>query len=312
MDRIAATNAFIRSVEVGSFTAVAREMNTTQSTISKLVAGLESNLGVQLLTRTTRSLALTEEGRRFYEQARTAIDAFAAAESAARGEQGARGTLRLGCPVAFGQSQIVPRLKKFLERHGDIKIDMVMSDVVLDPVEQGEDVVIRIGELPDSTLLARRIGLTKRVAVASPNYLDAQGRPEKPEALKEHDCILYTRLASGSEWPFQTSAGTVSIRVSGRIRVDNSAALIGLLLDGLGIGMVPLWAVADELRSGRLERILDPFEPVPLPIHAVSPPRRFTPPKVTAFVEFMAEEFRGDPYVSDGYDINMTQFHTVV
>ena len=306
MDRITATNAFIRSVDTGSFTAVAREMNTTQSTISKLVAALETKLGVQLLTRTTRSLALTEEGRRFYEEARNAIDAFAAAESAARGEQGVRGTLRLGCPVAFGRSQIVPRLKRFLDRHSDIKIDVVMSDAVLDPVEQGEDVVIRIGELPDSTLLARRIGLTKRVAVASPSYLDAHGRPETPEALKSHDCILYTRLASGSEWPFQTAAGTVSIKVSGRIRVDNSAALIGLLHDGLGIGVVPLWAVAEELRTGKLKRILHTFEPVPLPIHAVSPPRKFTPPKVTAFVDFIAEEFKTDPNMSDQIQVDPT------
>jgi len=306
MDRLTATSAFIRSVEAGSFTEVAREMGTTQPTISKLVAALESSLGVQLLARTTRSLALTEEGRRFYEEARTAIDAFAAAEAAARGERGVRGTLRLGCPVAFGQAQIVPRMKKFLECHSEITIDLVMSDAVLDPVEQGEDVVIRIGELPDSSLIARRIGLTKRVAVASPNYLEAQGRPDTPDDLRSHDCVLYTRLASGSEWPFYTTVGKVLVKVSGRIRVDNSAALIGLLLDGLGIGMVPLWAVANELSSGRLERVLEKFEPVPLPIHAVSPPRRFTPPKVTAFIDFLAKEFRVDPLISGDVQLGGT------
>jgi len=298
MDRIAATKAFLRSVDTGSFTEVAREMGTTQPTVSKLVAALEASLGVQLLSRTTRSLALTEEGRRFYDEGRTAVDAYEAAEAAARGERGVNGTLRLGCPVAFGQVQIVPRLKKFLMLYHDIKIDLVMSDAVLDPVEQGEDVVIRIGELPDSSLLARRIGLTKRFAVASPSYLNTRGRPETPQALKLHDCVLYTRLASGSEWPFQMSAGTASIKVSGRIKVDNSAALIGLLLDGLGIGMVPYWAVADDLKAGRLERVLDAFEPVPLPIHAVSPPRRFTPPKVAAFVDFLAEELGTDPLIS--------------
>ena len=297
MDRLTATNVFIRSVDAGSFTEVAREMGTTQPTISKLVAALEASLGVQLLARTTRSLALTEEGRRFYDEALTAIDAFAAAEAAARGERGVRGNLRLGCPVAFGQAQIVPRLKRFLERHSEINVDLVMSDAILDPVEQGVDLAVRIGKLSDSTLRARKIGLTRRVIVASPNYFNASGRPDTPEALASHNCLLFTRLATGREWPFLTEKGTTLVKVSGRFQVDNSAGLYQALLSDLGIGMVPLWAVGDDLNAGRLERVLDEFEPVPFPIHAVSPPRRFTPPKVSAFIDFLVQEFRDDPIV---------------
>lgn len=303
MDRIAASRAFLRAVETGSFTQVARELNTTQPTVSKQVAALEAHLGVQLLVRTTRSLALTEEGRRFCDQARAAIDAFEAAEAAARGERSLRGTLRLGCPVSFGQVQIVPRLKGFLALHPDIAVDLVMSDAFLDPVEQGVDVVIRIGDLADSSLTARRIGTTRRATVASPEYLARCGCPEVPGDLRAHDCILYTRLATGADWPYAGPDGACTVRIAGRVRADNSAALREAILDGLGIGMVPLWLVGEDIRAGRLVRLLEGFEPAALPIHAVSPPRRFTPPRVTAFVAHLAREFQLDPFVTEQEDL---------
>lgn len=299
MDRLLATRAFLRSIDTGSFTEAARELNTTQPTISKQVANLEAELGVQLLLRTTRSLSLTEEGERFYDRARDALDAFEDAEAAARGEAGVQGTLRLGCPVSFGQMQIVPRLGKLLARHPKLVIDLVMSDAFIDPVEQGVDVVVRIGALADSSLKARRIGLARRVTVASPAYLDRAGIPQTPPDLAHHDCVIYTRLATGAEWPYQVGTDTQSVRISGRVRSDNSAALRMAILDGLGIGMVPLWLVGLDLKSGHLTRLLEDFEPIALPIHAVSPPRRFTPPKVKALVEYLAEEFRIDPHVSD-------------
>jgi len=299
MDRIAASRAFLRAVDTGSFTEAARELNTTQPTVSKQVAALEAHLGVQLLVRTTRSLSLTEEGRRFCEQARAAIDAFEAAEAAARGEHGVRGTLRLGCPVSFAQVQIVPRLKGFLALHPEVAVELVMSDAFLDPVEQGVDAVIRIGALPDSSLTARRIGTARRATVASADYVARRGEPARPADLADHDCVLYTRLATGAEWPFAGPDGPCAVRVAGRVRADNSSALRGAILDGLGIGMVPLWLVGEDLGAGRLLCLLRGFEPAALPIHAVSPPRRFTPPKVTAFVAYLAEGFRRDPFVSD-------------
>lgn len=299
MDRIAAAQAFLRAVDTGSFTEVARERSTTQPTISKQVAALEARLGVQLLVRTTRSLSLTQEGRRFYDEARTAIDAFEGAEAAARGERGVRGALRLGCSVAFAQVQIVPRLKRFLDDHTELSIELVMADAFIDPVEQGVDVVIRIGELADSSLTARRIGTARRAVTASPDYLARKGAPKVPGDLVDHDCILYTRLATGAEWPFIGPAGAGSVRVSGRVRADNSAALRGAMIGGLGVGMAPLWLVGEDIRAGRLVRLLEGFEPAALPIHAVSPPRRFTPPKVTAFVAHLAKEFRADPFLSD-------------
>ena len=158
--------------------------------------------------------------------------------------------------------------------------------------------VLRIGALTDSSLRVRRIGLARRVTVASPDYIMRHGRPERPEDLAGHDCALYTRLASGPEWRFKTENGEVAVRVGGRIRADNSAAMLGAVVAGLGIGLAPLWLVGADLNTGRLVRLLEDFEPAPLPIHAVSPPRRFMPPKVRAFVDYIADEFRREPDLS--------------
>jgi len=298
MDRIAATHAFLRAIDTGSFTEAARELNTTQPTISKQVAALEAQLGVQLLVRTTRSLSLTEEGQRFYDRARGALDAFEGAEAAARGELSVQGTLRLGCPVSFGQMQIVPRLRTFLARYPDLSVDLAMSDTFLDPVEQGADVVVRIGELAESSLKARKLGVTRRVTVASPDYLAQRGYPDTPQDLTNHDCVIYTRLATGAEWPFRLPSGMQSVRVKGRMRSDSSAALRMAILDGLGIGMVPCWLVGQDILEGRLERLLSNYEPTSLPIHAVMPPRKFNPPKVVALVRYLADEFRNDPFLA--------------
>ncbi len=289
--------SFLRAVDIGSFTEVARELNTTQPTISKQVAALEDHLGVQLLVRTTRSLSVTGEGARFYEAAKAALESFDAAEAAARGSGHAEGLLRVGCPASFGQVQIVPRLPAFLSRHPAVSVDLVMSDAWLDPVEQGVDVVVRIGELKDSALRSRRIGFAQRVTVASPAFLDRVGTPARPEDLEKLDCVLYTRLVSGPEWTYATASEPVSVRVRGRVRADSSAAVLGAVVAGLGIGLLPLWLAGEDLRAGRLVRILERLEPPPLPIHALSPPRRFAPPKVAAFVDYIEDEFRRDPQI---------------
>ncbi|WP_119168947.1 LysR family transcriptional regulator [Algihabitans albus] len=299
MDRIAAMRSFLRAVDTGSFTEVAREGNTTQPTVSKQIAALEAHLGVQLLVRTTRSLSVTEEGARYYEAAKAALDGLEAAEAAARGSKSPEGLLRIGCPVSFGQVQLVPRLPAFLSRFPALSVDLAMSDAFLDPVEQGVDLVIRLGALKDSRLMARSVGSARRVTVASPAYVEAFGRPGRPEDLARHDCVLYTRLTSGSEWPYAGPDGTApAVRVRGRVRADNSVAMLGAVLAGLGVGLMPLWLAGDDLRRGRLLCLLEDYEPQALPIHIVSPPRRFAPPKVTAFVDYIARAFRQDPHLS--------------
>lgn len=299
MDRIAAMRSFLRAVDTGSFTEVARELGITQPTVSKQIAALEADLGVQLLVRTTRSLSVTEEGARYYGAAQAALESLEAADAAARGSTSPEGLLRIGCPVSFGQVQIVPRLGEFLSRFPALSVDLVMSDAFLDPVEQGVDLAIRLGPLKDSRLKARSVGRSRRITVASPSYLERFGRPERPRDLERHDCVLYTRLASGSDWLYErVNGGTTSVRVRGRVRADNSVAMLDAVSAGLGIGLAPLWLAGEALRQGRLLPLLEDYEPQALPIHIVSPPRRFAPPKVTAFVDYIAWAFKGDPNLS--------------
>ena len=299
MDRIAAMRSFLRAVDTGSFTEVARDLGSTQPTVSKQIAALEAHLGVQLLVRTTRSLSVTEEGARYYEAAQAALESLDASEAVARGSKSPEGLLRIGCPVSFGQVQIVPRLGGFLSRFPALSVDLIMSDALLDPVEQGADLAIRLGPLKDSRLKVRSVGRARRVTVASPAYLERFGKPERPGDLERHDCVRYTRLASGSDWLYARSDGaTTSVRVRGRVRADNSVAMLGAVLAGLGVGLAPLWLAGEDLRAGRLLPLLEDYEPQALPIHIVSPPRRFAPPKVTAFVDHIAQAFKKDPNLS--------------
>lgn len=298
-DLITLFRTFVRVVEAGSFTAVAAEFNTSQPTVSRQIAALEDQLGALLFQRTTRALTLTDDGRVLYEQARQALDSVQQALGSVGRLRGApSGTLRLACPVVFGRLHIVPRLPVFLERYGDVAIDLIMNDGFTDLVEEGVDLAIRIGEITDLGLIARRIGMTRRVTVAAPSYLAAHGAPAHPGDLADHDCIVYSRLATGARWEFSGAAGPVGVHVSGRFRVNNSEGVREGVLRGIGIGVVPIWHFSDEIASGRLVVILSEFEPSPLPTHVVYPSRRFLAPKVRAMIDFLAHEFEIDPVLS--------------
>jgi DNA-binding transcriptional LysR family regulator len=298
-DLIALFRSFVRVVEAGSFTAVAKELNTSQPTISRQISTLEDQLGALLFHRTTRALTLTDDGRVLYEQARQALDSVQQALGAVGRRRGApSGTLRLACPVVFGRLHIVPRLKAFLERYPDVAIDLVMNDGFTDLVEEGIDLAIRIGDITDPGLIARRIGTTRRITVASPAYLAARGAPSHPTDLAGHDCIVYSRLATGNRWEFSGAAGPVTVAVSGRYRVNNSEGVREGVLGGLGVGVVPIWHFTDEIASGRLVVLLEAFAPRALPTHVVYPSRRFLAPKVRAMIDFLAHECELDPNLS--------------
>ena len=290
-----ATRTFLRTVDAGSFSAAARDMGLGQPTVSKQIAALEKHLGVQLVTRSTRSLSLTEEGRRFYQHSAAAVDAFGAAEAAARGDAAVEGRLRIGCPVAFGQLHVVPHLPAFLAQHPAVSVELEMSDAVLDPVAQGVDMDIRIGALSDSALKARRIASARRITVVAPSYLAKHGAPETPEDLDAHDCMIFTRLQTGDAWPYLRDGAPVLVPVSGRIRADNSTAVREAVLMGMGIGLLPYWLVGQAVLDGRLVRLLEPFDPEPFPISVITPPRRFVPPRVTAFTAHLRQVYRDDP-----------------
>ncbi|MFB2893123.1 LysR family transcriptional regulator [Aerosakkonemataceae cyanobacterium BLCC-F50] len=299
MDRIECMKSFVRTVETGSFSSVARELETTQPTISKQIAALEEYLDVQLLIRSTRSLRLTDEGTHFYEHCKRVLEAVAEAEASVGQRQKPSGLLRVNCPVSFGQFQIVPRLKAFLDRYPDIKVDLIVTDQFVDLVEEGVDLAIRVGNLQDSSLIAHRIGTTRRVTIGSTSYFEKAGKPQTPEDLIHHNCIVYTRLSTGNEWHFQGLHGLVKVKVSGNFQANNSTAVREAVLSGLGIAVSPIWLFGDMVHQGAIEVVLKDYQPTPLPIHAVYRRGRFVPAKVRSFIDFLADEFRLNPWVSD-------------
>jgi DNA-binding transcriptional LysR family regulator len=285
---------FVRVVETGSFSAVAREQTSTQSAISKQVAALEKHLGAKLLTRTTRTLALTDDGHRYFEDARRLVAEVTEAEGQLRrGEQQLRGWLRLASSVGFGVRVLRPHVHSFLAAHPGVKVDLKLNDGFIDLVEHGIDVAVRIGILADSTLVARRIGRIRRAVVASRAYVQAataQGTlPGIPEDLKQHPCIVYTELRTRNLWDFSTPDGSsVSVRVEGPLQTNASDIVRAAVLDGVGIAYSPTWLFQDLIDSGEVQVLLPGWQTSPLPLHLVSPPERRHAAKVRVFSEHLA------------------------
>lgn len=300
MDRLQAMQTFVRVVEAGSFTAVARQAGATQSAISKQVAALEQALGARLLSRTTRALALTEEGQRYFEQARRLVAEIAEAESVVRGaSQQLSGWLRVAAAVGFGRMVLLPIVQRFLADHPGVKVDLQLHDGFVDLVEQGIDVAVRVGELSDSSLVARRVGHTRRLVVASREHvrrLAKGGRlPREPADLQQHNCIVYTELATRNEWRFTAGPGaavpvgtTQSVRVAGSLQTNSSEVVRAAVLDGIGIGYSPVWLFSEELRSGKVSTLLPDWSATVLPMHLVSPPARRHSAKVRRFGDCVA------------------------
>jgi len=294
MDRVLAMHTFVRVVETGSFSAVAREQSSSQSAVSKQVAALERHLGAKLLTRTTRTLSLTEDGERYFENARRLVAEVAEVEGQLRrGEQQLTGWLRLASSVGFGLRVLRPHVHSFLAANPGVRIDLQLNDGFIDLVEHGIDVAVRIGNLADSTLVARRIGSIRRAVVASRAYVDAateqRPMPRIPEDLKNHPCIVYTELRSRNLWDFSTPDGSkVSVRVAGPLQTNSSEILRAAVIDRVGIAYAPTWLFQDLIASGDVEVLIPGWEPSPLPLHVVSPPERRHSAKVRAFSEHLS------------------------
>lgn len=293
MDRLFWMHCFTRAVETGSFSAVARELSIGQPNVSRHVAALETHLGVRLLHRSTRTLKLTPEGERYYAEARRALDAIAEAESNARGEDTPQGLVRVACPTALARFKLLPLVKPMLGRYPKLQLDLQIADRAVELIEEGIDVAIRVGDLKDSSLLARRVGSARRITVASPEYLARHGIPQCPADLAAHDCIRYSLLATGSIWPYNGAP----VEVTGRLQVSAPDALRAMALDGLGIAMAPSWLFEDALADGRLVRVLAEWQLSELPIHALYPARRLLPRRAAAFMEFIAQAFAEDAQI---------------
>ncbi|QBK06200.1 LysR family transcriptional regulator [Hylemonella gracilis] len=300
MDRLQAMEIFVRVVETGSFSAVARERRSTQSAISKQVAGLEKTLGAQLLLRTTRALALTEAGERYFEQARRLVAEVAEAETELRaGDTQLQGWLRVAAPGAFGRLKVLPLVQKFLAAHPGVKVDLRLADGFVDLVEQGIDVAVRIGELTDSSLVARRVGTTRRGLLASRKYLRSLPKtasmPRVPEDLFAHNCIVYSELATRNAWTFTAGPGagvepgsSCTVRVGGNLQTNASEVIRAAVLAGQGLGLSPTFLFEEEMARGEVQLLLADWAVQELPLHLVSPLQRRHSAKVRAFGDLVA------------------------
>ena len=296
MDGFGAIPVFVAVVETGGFSPAARKLGVSKSAVSKRISRLENKLGVRLLYRTTRQLSLTEAGERYYEHAVKAMAYASGAEDAVTQLQAEpQGRLRINTPMSFGRLHIAPLIPRFLARYPRIDVDMVMDDRVVDLVEEGFDVAIRGGDLPDSTLIARRLAPMRSVVCASPEYLAQKPAPPNPEALLDHNCLLFSY--SASEWTFLGQGEPVTVRVSGGYRVNNSEALREALLQGLGIARIPTFVVGPDLAAQRLVQVLTSYRTPEKTVYALFPKRQHLPAKVRVFIDFVVERLGGDvPY----------------
>ena len=295
MDRLTAMGLFVRIVETGSFSAVAREMNMTQPTVSKQLTALEKQLKTRLLNRSTRQLSLTEAGSAYFDSSKRILDIVNDAEANLGVLQTQlTGVLRINSSIGLGQMYLGPLVLKFQKAHPGLMIDMTYADRFVDLVEEGVDVAIRIGKLVDSSLAARRIGTSERCLIATPAYLKKNGTPETPQDLVHHNCILYAYLSTGSEWLFG-NAGEIRVKVSGTLRANNGEAIRQAVMADIGIAASPAWLIQDDLKSGKVIEILRDFTPPPGEINAVYPSGRHVSAKVRAFTEFVKAEFEKIP-----------------
>lgn len=300
MDRLVAMTMFVRVVETGSFSAVAKEMNSTQPTISKNVAELESWLGAKLMNRSTRSLRLTETGADYYERCVSILQDVEAAEQVVGQLQTLpRGLVRISAMVGFGRLHVIPQLKDFFAQYPDIKVEVKLNDRVADLVEEGIDVAFRMGNLADSTLIAKRLCSSPTVTVATPEYLEMKGTPLHPRDLKDHEYIIYTDLLKSNDVTFTEDGKPLVIRVEGSLLTNNTEGLRTALISGLGISKAPKWLVGDLLKSGDLLSVLEDYQDDPVAVHAVYPSGRHLPSKVRCFIDYFADHFRCCDLIAD-------------
>lgn len=296
MDRLTSMEVFVRVVECGSFAGAAAAMNLSRGMVSKHVLALEERLSVRLLNRTTRTLNLTEAGAGYFERCRQIVqDAEEADRAASQLQREPRGDLRINAPMTFGSMHLAPALPDFLCQYPDMSVDLVLNDRVIDLVDEGFDVAIRIARMPDSSLIARKIAPCRMVLCAAPSYLSQFGTPTTAQDLTGHRCLLYSLSASPREWTLSGPDGPVTIRVNGPLRANNGQALMDAAVNGLGILMLPTFIAGDHLADGSLTPILTDFTPQPLTINAVYPHNRHLSAKVRAFVDFMVERFGKTP-----------------
>lgn len=286
MDRLQAMATFVRVVETGSFSGAARQIGVGQPAISKTIAQLEDRLQVRLLVRSTHGLTPTDAGLRFYERARTAIHEADEAELEARGAgAGLTGQLRVSAATTFARLLVVPRLPEFLAQHPGLEIDIVLDDRVIDLVSEGVDVSLRMGQLSDSSAVARRLARGRRSVIATPAYLKQAGVPVAPAELATHEAIVYSQLENN--WTFRKDGTEASVAIHGRVRVSAAEGIRAAVLADMGLTVNSDWMFAPELESGAVVRVLKDWELPPVDLWAVFPTGRLASAKARAFADFV-------------------------
>ncbi|SRR5229473_1138105 len=294
MDRLTALEIFVRVVDAGSFSAVARRQRIGQPAVSKAVVQLEEWLGVSLLMRSTRSVVPTEAGRIFYERAKRTIEEADEAVMAARGSaSGLSGKLRVSTSICFGRLDVIPNLSAFLAEHPDLDIELVLDDRNVDLVNEGIDVALRMGAMPDSNMTTRRIAEGRRIVVATPAYLQRHGTPMSPDELTSHQTVIYPR-GGGESWTFRKATAEVSVVLQGRLKVTQAEGLREAVLCDLGLAVASEWLFSPELRSGKVVAILEDWALPSTNLSAVYPTGRLASTKARAFVSFV-ERFMTRP-----------------
>lgn len=298
MDCVGDLSLFLRVLDLGSISAAARSLDLSVAVASQRLKRLERDLGVRLLHRTTRQLHATPEGAALAEQGRALVEDLEALTGGLRqGATEVTGTLRVTLPASFGRQYISPLLPEFLARYPRVKLSVNLNDQMLDLVGSGFDLGIRVGALGDSSLVARQLAVNRRVLCASPDYLRRQGTPRTPADLAAHDCLLLVGSQGRQDvWRFDDGhGGEIAQRVNGHFESNLGELLRDAVVAGLGIAMHSIWHVHEELRAGRLQVLLPDYPLAATGIHAVMPQRRLVPPRVRAFVDFLAERLGDHP-----------------
>ncbi|WP_456734250.1 LysR family transcriptional regulator [Bradyrhizobium sp. USDA 3364] len=285
--------AFVRAVETGSLSAAARSLPSSLTAVSRQISALEAHFGTRLLLRTTRQLALTDDGRILYDRAKSILGELKEIEGAlARDPHQPSGRIRVSSPSLIGRLVIAPLLVEFLRRYPALSVDLLLVDRAVDMVEEDIHLAIRIGRLRDSQLVARKLADLQMIVCASSDYLDRRGEPRTPAELSAHDCLVFSDSPGSADWRFADGTKTGrKFRISGRLWMNSLDALVSAAREGAGIVRVPSWQVQPDLVSGRLKRLLIDHEPAPTPLHLMLQPSRLASPKIRAFVDYLVEQW---------------------
>src|SRR5277367_647125 len=291
-DRLLALRTFVRAAHSGSFSRAARELGLSQPSVSRILAGLEKEVGATLLVRTTRAVTLTDVGADYLSRTEPLLAALEEADHAARGTGELRGALRIALSSSFGVREVIPRLPGFLERHPALHVDLGVNDARQDLLADGVDVALRLGSLPDSSATARKLAEAPRLVIASPGYLDRRGRPRDPADLAAHSVIVGPGGGGPDAWAFAKDGRHTSVRVEGRLTTAANEGATAAAVAGLGITMTSLWGCRAELARGDLVRVLADWEMEPIEVHAIFPTGRAASPAARAFVDYLAPLLR--------------------